>query len=721
MAATRFRLSTLALAAATALTTGAALAQTPSTPSTPSSAGTVTVTGRVLPPLGVGGFGDVPLALTPLQAVSLGSQTLADYGIGSLAALTRLDPAITDSYNSEGYWSFLTVRGFVIDNRANYRRDGLPINAETHLPLANKERVEVLKGTSGIQAGTSAPGGLVNLVVKRPQGSVRQGSLEWQQDGSVTAAADLSERFGAEGRFGMRVNLQAAELDPQVRNTKGRSHLAALATDWVLDADRKLEFELERSHRSQPSVPGFSLLGDRLPSPASIDPRTSTNNQPWSLPVVLDGTTASLRYTQRLSADWQFTAHGARQRLRSDDRLAYPFGCYDAASDTYYGDRFCPDGSFDLYDYRSEGERRTVDALDLHLIGQVKTGTLRHQLTLGALRSKASDRFQRQAFNYVGSGRIGADVFTDGDPSLTDEGTNRDERSTELYVRDVITLGPQWQLWGGLRHTRLERASVRTDGSRATGYEQSFTTPWLALTWAPASDLRVYGSVGQGIESEVTPNRSRYTNAGQVLPALKSRQAELGVKGQAGTASWSAAAFDIRRPLAEDFCEGSDEDLRCTRAIDGAARHRGIEASGQWRRGAWSVGGGAMWLRAKREDSAVDGLNGLRPTNVPAHTLRAQVAHDLSALPGLTLQAGLLREGGRAVLPDNSLTLPAWTRLDLGLRWRQSLPTGAMLWRVDLLNATDRRAWRESPFQYGHTWLFPLAPRTWRVAVQHDF
>ena len=75
MAATRFRLSTLALAAAAALTTGAALAQTPSTPS---SAGTVTVTGRVLPPLGVGGFGDVPLALTPLQAVSLGSQTLAD-------------------------------------------------------------------------------------------------------------------------------------------------------------------------------------------------------------------------------------------------------------------------------------------------------------------------------------------------------------------------------------------------------------------------------------------------------------------------------------------------------------------------------------------------------------------------------------------------------------------------------------------------------------------
>ena len=57
-----------------------------------------------------------------------------------------------------------TVRGFELDNRFNYRRDGLPINAETSIPLDNKAQVEVLKGTSGIQAGTSA----VELHVLRP-------------------------------------------------------------------------------------------------------------------------------------------------------------------------------------------------------------------------------------------------------------------------------------------------------------------------------------------------------------------------------------------------------------------------------------------------------------------------------------------------------------------------------------------------------------------------
>ena len=70
------------------------------------------------------------------------------------------------------------MRGFVIDNRFNYRRDGLPINAETSIPLDNKVQIEVLKGTSGMQAGTSAPGGLVNFVVKRPTDApLRRASL----------------------------------------------------------------------------------------------------------------------------------------------------------------------------------------------------------------------------------------------------------------------------------------------------------------------------------------------------------------------------------------------------------------------------------------------------------------------------------------------------------------------------------------------------------------
>ena len=346
------------IAAAAALAVTQICAQTtPAIPSTQLDA--VTVTGRAIPAATISGWGDIPLSKTPMSASVFGAEQLRDDGIQRLSDLTRLDPAVGDAYNSEGYWDFLTVRGYVLDNRFNFRRDGLPINAETSIPLDNKATIEILKGASGMQAGTSAPGGLVNYVVKRPTDApLRSAFLEWRQAGSVTGSVDISQRFGTDQAFGVRLNAAAAHLDPMVRDSKGDRTLFALAADWRVSPDTLIEAEFETSHRSQPSQPGFSMLGSIVPAPG--DPRLSLNNQPWSQPVVFDANTASLRLQQRLGADWKFIAHLATQQLRTDDRLAFPYGCSDTDG-TYYPDRYCPNGTYDLYDYRSENERRRTD------------------------------------------------------------------------------------------------------------------------------------------------------------------------------------------------------------------------------------------------------------------------------------------------------------------------------------------------------------------------
>lgn len=677
----------------------------------------IVVSGRALPQ--VGGFGSIPLAQSPLSASSFGADALAEAGIDALSGVARLDAGISDAYNSEGYWSALTVRGFVLDNRSNYRRDGLPINAETAIGLANKERVEVLKGTSGVQAGVSAPGGLVNLVTKRPTGTIRQARLEWSEDGTLAGSVDLADRFGDGQRFGLRLNAHAVQLNPQTRDAEGRRQLLALAGDWQLTADTRLEAEVESSRQRQPSVPGFSLRGDNLPDADAIDPRLNLNNQPWSQPVQLDGDTASLRWRQRLTADWSASAHAATQRLRSDDRVAFPFGCYDAATDVYYANRYCPDGSYDLYDFRSDNERRRTDALDLQLAGALRTGAIAHEIAAGVLFSRREDRFQRQAYNYAGPGRDDGSAVTPAAPDLTEENTQRDERGTELYLRDAMQIGTQWSLWAGLRHTRLDRQSVRTDGSRPTDYRQSFTTPWLGLGWRPTDALLLYASWGQGVETDVAPNRARYVNAGEALPALKSRQAEAGAKWSANGLDASAALFAIVRPLAVDI--GScDADASCERRIDGGVRHRGLELALARRWSAWTLQGSAMALDAERRGASDPSNNGLEPVNVPRHALKLRLAHELAAVPGLQLQAGLVHEGRRQVLPDNSVQAPAWTRMDLGARW--SVRQGTTTWTVHagVDNVTDHRAWRETPYQFGHAYLFPLAPRTWRLSLQAE-
>lgn len=661
-----------------------------------------------------------PPAKLPMQALSLSAERLDDLGISQLSGITKLDASVSDAYNAVGYWSQLKIRGFDLDNRFNLRRDGLPIVGETALSLANKSGIEILKGSSGIQAGTSSPAGLVNFVVKRPlaeDGTALR--VEAIQGGTLQGSVDHSQRFGAGREFGLRVNLAAAHLQPTLRNTKGSSNNVAIATDWRVSADTLVEAEVEFNRQAQPSQQGFSLLGKALPEATKVDPRLNLNNQPWSQPVVFNNLHASLRVQHKLSGGWSTQAALGIQRLRTDDRLAYAFGC-TAADGSYYASSFCPDGSYDLYDFRSENEHRDTTALDVSASGPVQLAGLRHDVTVGGLTSRFKSRLQGQAYNLAGTGNIDGSAVTAAQPTPTSTNTNRNERSNELYLRDRVALGADNTAWLGLRHTRLHRESVQTDGSAPTDYSQGLTTPWVALSHAIAADWLVYASWGQGVESQVVPNLPIYANRGQALPALKSRQTEIGLKTGTQRVEGSLTVFDIRRPTYSDIplpgftaCSATNS---CERRIDGSARHRGIEASADLK---WSGGGvfaSATRLRARRENSSDAGLNGLVPANVPQTTAKAHVRQDL--LPGLQAQLGLRYEGRRFATPDNSVAVPAWTVADAGLRYTQNTGSQTWIWRAAVDNLANRRAWRESPWQFEHSYLYPLEPRTWRASLE---
>ena len=653
----------------------------------------------------VSGFGDVPLRELPLSITVAPAAQLQQAGVRRLADITRLDASTTDSYNAAGYWDFLTVRGYTLNNRTNFRREGLPISAETSIPLDNKDRIEIFKGTSGIQAGTSAPGGLVNYAVKRPTNQpLRSARVELSDRGSVLGAVDLGGRFGVSDDFGYRLNVAHENLRPALRAADGSRSLLALATDWRLGTGSILEAEIEWSRRSQPSQAAFSLLGNVLPAP--VNPRINLNNQPWSLPVVFEGLTGTVRFEQALGTDWRWSVQAGSQRLKTDDRIAFPFGC--SAEGNF--DRFCSDSTYDLYDFRSEGERRTQQAVKLAVNGRVTTGALRHDLQAGLLRSQSRERYNQQAFNFVGTGNVQGTGFTAPDPTLTGESTNRDERSTELFVTDSIS----WNAWRasmGVRHSRIDRESVRTDGSQALAYQQNFTTPWLGLAYT-LGNVVLYGSAGEGIESVVVPQLPQYGSAaGQPLPAVKSRQWELGARGGDTALAWGVSVFNIVRPAVADTGTAFQ--------FDGDARHRGIEAKLGGNSGAWRWATSAMWLDAALRGSTLNpAANGLKPVNVPSHTLRAEAAWRIPGAMGVELDARLTREGSRAVLANNTLTLRAWNRLDAGLSYATTLGAAKATWRVAVDNLTDRRYWRESPTQFGHIFLYPGAPRTLRVSLE---
>ena len=672
---------------------------------------TVTVTGRAPPSASIGGFDDLPLSRAPFGATVFGTAELSDAGITSMADLTRISTSLSDAYNAVGYWSSFSVRGYRLDERQNYRRDSLPINAETALWLGNKSSLEVLRGTSGMQAGVSAPGGLVNLLVKRPNGTRRVATLGFEERGSYQLALDIGDRAGPDGAIGWRINAEHEELDPLLRSSRGKRQGLAGAIEWRLGADTRIDAEIELNRQSQPSQAGFSMLGNTVPDADAIDPRLNLNNQPWSQPVVFSGRTASLRWTQKLAADLSFVAHAMTQHLRTDDRIAFPFGC--SAEGNF--DRYCSDGTFDLYDFRSDGERRRNDAVDLSLGGRTSLWASEHRWRAGVLWWRQQADLPPQAFNFVGVGTIEGNTVLPPDPT-TSGGSARDQRNTEWYLRDQWLLTQDIHLWLGLRHTRIQNTD---SGDDIEGVSQRFTTPWLAASWQLDERTLVYASAGQGIETTVTPNLvGVYENPNQPLPALKSRQLEFGVKHDGGPFTWSAIAFDIRKPLFNDVCPAGG---LCTRVVDGQQRHRGVELDATWRGGPWTLEGSATALKAKRERSIDPANDGLKPTNVPERSVRAQVGYQVPALPELTITGGVKHEASRIVLPDNSASIPSWTTFDVAARLVQRWEGTHLTWRLGVDNATDQRAWRESPYQFSHAYLYPLQPRTWRASVQAAF
>jgi iron complex outermembrane receptor protein len=692
----------------------------------------------VLEPLAedLGGFNvgsnDLPAGFT-----ILGSDLLRAVGVSSWTQAIRLDSALSDFYNTTGYVQGLQVRGFVLDNLHNFRRDGLPISNHAPLALDNKERIDVLKGVAGLQAGSAAPGGLIDIVVKRPTGgaqgelqlaSSRRGGLALTADWGGVLSESAAAGSGKRPSLAYRINLATEQLRPEQRRADGARQLLAAALDWRPLPGALLQAEFEHARSRQPSVPGLGLLdldgdgvGETLPQ--RIDPRANLNDQPWSLPFDSRASVASLRWTQALADGWQLRLSHLRQRIATDDRIVFPDGCSSAAVYVYPG--LCANGDVDFYDFRSEGERRRLGATELRLQGRLALGGTEHRLKLGWLGWRYDEDYQPfQAYNYIGTGSAFGSTALTPDDRRNDKNTWRRERNGEWFLQDTVVWSPRLIGFAGLRQVRTERSSARYDGTRALAYRQTLRLPFLAATYKPNPTIALYSAWTRGMESEAVPNRpSLFSNAGATLPALVSRQWELGARWQPHPRLLaSAALFDIRKPFADDQAlpDGRSERIAGARV----ARHRGLELSAAGRIDPrWSLQASFSWIDAR---TVVADLNpqwrGKRSPNVAP--VSASVYGEYRLSPSTALGGTLRYQGRKAVGLDNLARLPATWQVDANLRYSLAGVPSRASWaaptlRVQVENLFNRKQWQEAPTQYwGGTYLFPSPPRSLRVSVQ---
>jgi iron complex outermembrane receptor protein len=671
----------------------------------------------------IGGFTDAPLLQTPASITVIDRQQMQDFSIRNSSDAMKFDASVSDAYNAVGYAENFSIRGFNLDNTSSYRKDGIAIPGDTQIPLENKERIEVLKGLAGLQAGVATPGGIVNYVTKRPTATdLRSATVEVRERGTLYGSIDLGGRF-EDKRFGYRINAAGEKLRSYVKGADGERQFVSGAFDWQITPDALLQLDVDYQHKSQLTAPGYQLIrGVSLPT--GISQTMLLNEQPWAKPVDTKSTNAGLRFEYRFDDAWRASVSMNKHWFKRDDYTAFPYGCSNEGAGFYPG--YCSNGDYDVYDYRSLGEKKSPFGAQAMLHGKFATGAVRHELTLGTSLFTRSDEAGDYVYDLVGTSNIYHNVLVPPSPRQTGPVfERRSENERALFVQDIATLSPQFKLHTGLRYVQVKRDEYLPDKNsgaanapRAYAHsDESFALPSVALVYSPNQDWNVYAALTHGLEhGGIAPIET--TNRNTALPPSRSKQFEIGVKGAINNDTTVAAAlFQIRKGHEfTNFTNGVGTFVRA-----GDETHRGLELSAEGKINAsLHYGLSLLALHTEQQGTGQPDFDGKRVTDVPKLRTSAWVEYAVPAVAGLKVNAAWQYAGEKAFDLANTVNVPGYHLFDVGASYATRLAGAATTLRFGVNNVFDKFYWRDvTPALGGY--LLTGAPRTFRASAQFDF
>jgi iron complex outermembrane receptor protein len=684
---------------------------------------TITVTGAGPAPdsyrrnsASIASFGDASLLDTSSSISVITRAQLDDQQARLLSEVVRNDAAVGDNYAPVGYYENFTIRGFALDLASRYQINGMSIAGEQNVALENKESVEILKGLAGLQSGMAAPGGLVNYVTKRPA-DVRSVTLETDSRGSRYLAADIGTLFGQQKQFGIRINAAHETLHSYVNNADGERSFASLAADWRISSQARLQFDAEYQHRQQRSAPGYQLLGGSV-VPSNVAPGTLLGAQPWAKPVTINAVNMNLRLDLELASDWRGSVAASRSRVVIDDNSAFPYGhCYATSCNGTPPRYFDANGDFDIYDYRFPDGTRRNDQLQTILQGKATTGKISHDLTFGASMFRRTVSQSDGVNEYVGTDNIynpNPIVFA---PSPATPGASYlrlDSRQKALFAVDRISLTPQWQLIAGARQVWVNERALDDNGAATRTTDKTLLLPQVALVYKPQADLSLYTSYSKGLTmGGQAPwwNENGYA----FLPPTVSRQIEAGIKYDwRDRLSLSAAMFQMSKPY--EYPKPDDNVFIYTQ--QGTETHKGIElsAAGQVSK-QLQLTASVAFIQARANDTGTPAYDGHQVINVPRLRAAVYAAYALPEIAGLTLLGGWQYSASKAATREGDVSVPAYSLLNAGLRYKTSWSGHPTTIRLGIDNLLDKRYWKD----VGDAYLHLGAPRTARLSLQCDF
>ena len=583
------------------------------------------------------------------QSVSLVTrQQIEDEALTTLPDVLKAMPGVTVFQGSMLADRFLS-RGFEIA-ADNMRVDGgatLARGFGIDNDLAFYDHIEVLRGADGLFGGNGEPGGVINLVRKKPTYE-KQVLVQTQlgSDNFRRADLDVSGPLAEDGRIRGRAVLaqESKHFFFDVADSKRTMAYGILEADLTPDTT----LSMGASHvKRDSSYQGYGLprasTGEdlRLPRSTYLSGADDRANK--------DVTSVFGHVSHSLSGDWKLDVDANYDRAKQERFDHY----FNGAADLLTGAGTMGGANFQTEHWKNA-------SLDVSLKGRFDGLGRRHDVVLGGSWARLeADAVQSRPAPYVGNqvpDIYAFDPFAYRRPdALTpwNSFTNPTENAgvygaVRLQVAEPmhVIAGGRWgQYKYTYQTTRTDPSGVVTSVSSTQYEDSSIFTPYVATTYQLGKTWTGYGSIAETFKSQASYRSG--PAPGTPLDPVTGRNYEIGLKGEhlGGRVHSAFAVYRIDRDGAavrDSAYPASSGDLgsTCCFAPTGRIVSKGVDAevSGELLKGL-HLSLSYNYNDNRNKNAASDGrYNGVHP----AHMLKVFAAYQL---PG---QYGQWKLGGGA-------------------------------------------------------------------------
>lgn len=567
---------------------------------------------------------ETPLIETPQSVNVVTHRVIEDRAPQSLDEAINAVSGVKQGNTLGGTQDAIIKRGFGTNRDNSIMRDGMQsVNARNFTPTT--ERVEVLKGPASMLYGVQDPGGVINVVTKKPQLTQANSISAWDTSfGGGGAQIDSTGPLGNTG-LAYRFIYDKQQYDYWRNFGSTDQEVIAPSLSWFGE-DTTLTAAYEHMEYSVPFDRGTQI---NTTTGKVLDiPRSRRLDEHFNITTGRSDA-FNLNAEHRLNDDWTLrAAYGYSRNYYNDHQSRYISANFATGQVTRRGDA--------TRDALQVAHTATVNALgDLELAGmrhEVLVGVdyMKNDRTLGDLIRNVNDT----AFNY--NDPVYGQVPVPSRVSAANSDQTDNLKTHALFLQDNLHLNDQWILQAGLRYDSF---SEYTGKGRpfivGSDQDRSKLVPRLGLVYLIRPDWSVYGSYTKSFR----PNTSIATPIGD-LPPEEGTSYEVGTKFQNDKVTATLAVFNIVKKNVQTSETCGTET--CTR-VGGEARSRGVEldVTGQLS-AAWSVTGSYAYTDTEWTEDPI--LKGTPLDGVSKNTAALYLTRDFGQVGIGNLRAGF---GGR--------------------------------------------------------------------------